>query len=640
MKVSYGWLKEYCGDSIPSVEKLEELLTFHAFEIDGVEVVGSDTVIDVKVLPDRGADALSHRGIAREIAALTGTPLAHDPLGSVPALAPKTDKIQVSIENPEHCRRFTAALVTGVRVGESPEWLVARLKALGQRSINNVVDATNYVMLATGQPLHAYDAQKFASTDGVWHFGVRMAREGEEVVTLSDETKTLSPLVQVITHGASDTPVGIAGIKGGKTAEVDTTTIDILLESANFNPQITRKAAQALKLQTDASKRFENGISPELAAYGLQEVVQLILDIAGGACEGYVDEYPTPRHNSPVAVALPRINAFLGLALTADTVEDIFTRLGFTFERSGEGWSVTAPFERTDILIAEDVIAEVGRVHGYEHIASVVPEHAPLTEYNARQYYSEQIRNLLVREGFSEVITSSFRKKDEITLLNALASDKGALRSTLSANMRETLDKNIGNADLLGLPYIQVFEIGTVFEKTEDEKDVTEHVSLALGVRMKSAYSPKDDARLCDVVTKIEEALGVSLAGALETGVYECNLSTLIAQLPPPRAYAPYIPALEMTYAPYSPYPYITRDIALWVGEGVSAGDVEARIRSEAGSLLVRLSLFDEFTKDGRTSYAFRLIFQSFEKTLTDDEVQPIMARVESDLKAQGFEVR
>lgn len=640
MKVLHDWLKEYCGESIPNTSEIDALLTFHAFEIDGIETVGAHEVIDVKVLPDRGADALSHRGIAREIATLISVPLVKDPLREPTTLTPETNNIKVTIENNENCRRFAGALMTGVTVKESPEWLVSRLEALGQRSINNVVDATNYVMLALGQPLHAYDADTFEKDGEVWHFGVRMAREGEEVTTLTGETYELTPKVQLIVNQTKDTPVGVAGVKGGKSAEITKDTTNILLESANFNPSITRLSAQSLKLQTDASKRFENGVSPELVPYALHDVVALILDIAGGVCEGYVDVYPAPVQNSAVPVTLAHTNALLGLSLTKEEVEDIFARLGFSFEKIGDGWNVTAPFERTDIVIAEDVIAEVGRVYGYEHIASVLPETAPLQEVNARHFYSEKIRDILVQEGFSEVITSSFRKKDTVSLLNALASDKGCLRSALLPNMHEVLDKNIGNADLLGIPYVQTFEIGTVFTKNAEGNDVVEYTSLAFGVRMKSVYTPKDDARLTEVIAKVESELGTSLKGTVTRGVYECNLSNVIATLPAPTAYTPFAGATETTFTPYSPYPYITRDIALWVREGVTADSIQALIKEEGGILLTHVRLFDEFQKEGRTSLAFRLIFQSFEKTLTDEEVQPIMVGIEHRIKKQGCEIR
>lgn len=290
------------------------------------------------------------------------------------------------------------------------------------------------------------------------------------------------------------------------------TTTQIIIESAHFDPQITRKGAQALRLQTDASKRFENNPSPKLVPHALTEVVRLIIEIAGGTCEGYVDVYPTPTHNTCVTVMWIQVQALLGLSLETQTIEAIFNRLGFNYTRIEGGWEVTAPWERSDILIAEDVIAEIGRVFGYEHIVASLPSPVPLTEYNARFFYSEAIRELLVEQGCSEVITSSFRKNDIVALQNALASDKGCLRSTLSASMHEVLDKNIPYVDLLGLRNLVVFEIGTVFEKTASGDDVTEHLALSVGVRTKQqGYTPKDDAMLVQYVEALERMLGTSL---------------------------------------------------------------------------------------------------------------------------------
>jgi len=641
MLVVYDWLKEYVGDAMPPVEKLEELFTFHAFEIDGVANVRGHDVIDVKVLPDRSSDCLSHRGIARELSTLINQPLVKDPLKNVTSLTPLASNVTVTIEHEESCRRFGAALVTGIAITESPQWLKERLQALGQRSINNVVDATNYVMLALGQPLHAYDAEKFPHENGTWQFGVRMAREGEEITTLTNDSYVLTPQVQLIVDASTDAPVGIAGIKGGKFAEVDSSTTAIIIEAANFDSRVTRRATQAIKLQTDASKRFENIISPELIPYALRDVVALVLEIAGGKCDGYVDVYPRMISNKPVTVTLDHIQALLGLTLTASIVESIFSRLGFAYIAEDGGWQVNAPFERTDITIAEDLIAEVGRIYGYEHVQSVVPATVPLSEYNARHYYSEKIRRLLVDVGFSEVITSSFRKKDHIELHNALASDKGCLRSVLSENIREVLDRNMPNVDLLGLTNVQVFEIGTVFNKNPEEKGIIEHVSLALGVRMKQqGYSPKDDERLKEVLTAIEETLGIPCGATIERGILECDMSALITLLPTPTSYEPFLPGSERMFAPYSMYPFISRDIALWVSETVSVEEVSNHIKAIAGKLLTRATLFDEFKKDGRISYAFRLFFQSFERTLTDSEVGNIMENVTKNLISKGYSVR
>lgn len=641
MKVLHEWLKDYVGEKMPATLHIEKLFTFHAFEIDDIESHEHHTVIDVKVLPDRSSDCLCHRGLAHELAALVGSPLANDPLREPAVLEPKTERLSVTIENTDACTRFSGALISGITIKESPVWLKERLQALGQRSINNVVDATNYVMLSLGQPLHAYDADKFPHDASGWHFGVRMAREGEVVTTLSNETFTCTPKVQFITEATKDIPVGIAGVKGGKYAEIDGATQNIIIEAANFDSVITRRSSQSLKLQTDASKRFENNLSPELTAYGLRDCVALILDISGGTCEGYVDEYPHPKANVFVTVMHEHIEALLGVQIPPETVESIFGRLGFTFVREANGWSVTAPFERTDICIAEDVIAEVGRVHGYEHITAVVPPTVPLSERNARHYYGEQIRTILVSAGFSEVITSSFRKKDEIELQNALASDKGCLRSSLRNNIIEVLDRNMPNVDLLGLSNVQVFEIGTVFHKHESGRGIVEHVSLAVGVRHKqTGYSPKDDARLTEVLAKLEAALGTSCGAVVKEGVLECNLTELMSKLPAPTGYEAFTPKPDILFAAYSSYPFVSRDIALWVPEETTKESIEAILREEAGELLTRVTCFDEFHKEGKISYAFRLIFQSFERTMTDDEVGVIMGQITTRFSGVGYTVR
>lgn len=641
MKIVYDWLKEYVGENIPASEKIEELFTFHSFEVEERMTVGEHEVIDVKVLPDRSSDCLSHRGVAHELAALIGKPLAHDPFGEPVLLSPMTEKLSVTIHDENACRRFGVALVSGVKISPSPEWLKARLEALGQRSINNVVDATNYVMLALGQPLHAYDAAKFAQENGRWHFGVRMAVEGETVTTLTGDEYTLTPKVQLIVNEVDGGLAGIAGVKGGKYAEVDAETTTIILEAANFNPSITRLASQSIRLQTDASKRFENNLSPELVPFALRDVTALIADIAGGTCEGFFDVYPTKLTNVSVRVMHQHIESLLGIAIDSVTIEDILTRLSFSISKIDGGWEVVAPFERTDVTIAEDVIAEVGRVYGYAHVQSVVPETVPLAEINARHYYAERIRSLLAAAGFSEVITSSFRAKDKITLANAFASDKGSLRSMLASNMREVLDRNMPFADLVGVQAIKAFEIGTVFYPALEGKGVDEHVALAIGVRTKQqGYSPKDDAALAEIVTMLETTLGEPLHARIENGVLECSLSSLIVRLPKPTQYDTFPGASNITYKPFSTYPFVSRDIALWVSAEVAVSDVETLIRAHAGDLLVRVTLFDTFTKDSRISYAFRLVFQSFDRTLSDVEVGEIMAKITVAMATNGYEVR
>lgn len=644
MKVSYDWLKEYLGETAPAAEKIEELLTFHAFEIEEVEQKGNQTVIDVDILPNRASDCLCHRGIAQEIASITNTPLAKDPLLQKPALE-TTDKIEVSVEDEQTCPRFTASLITGVEIKDSPDWLKERLQAIGQRPINNIVDATNYVMFAIGQPLHAYDADLFPQTDGKWQFGVRFAKAGETVSLIAEGGKDEDRVVelqgteQLIVDQGTNTPIGLAGVKGGRFAGVHEGTKNIIIEAAHFDPVVTRKTARRLGIVIDASKRFENEPSQELPPYAQREIIELIKDIAGGNYEGSIDFYPTPKVNPTVTVNPVHVNALLGLKLTQDEMVKLLKRIGCKVEVSGSEILATGPWERTDLNIEEDFTEEIGRIYGYNHVESVVPETVPLAEVNTRHYYSEKIRSLLIELGFSEVITSSFAKKDKIQLRNALASDKSYVRSSLLKNINEVLDKNTHLTDLLGTTDTRVFEIGTVF--IPDDGTVSEHVSLCLGIRIKqTGYSGKEDTLLQEVITALESGLKTKLSPTIQKGVAELNLTELIETLPVPTTYDIVAESKDIVYKPFSTYPFVTRDIAMWVPKDTEPAEIEKILKDKAGELCVRLTQFDKFTKDGRTSYAFRLVFQSYEKTLTDDEVNEVMGTVYAAVADKSWEVR
>jgi len=646
MKVNYDWIKEYVGSAMPKAAEFDRLLTEYAFEIEEIEQVGGQTVIDVDVLPNRSSDCLCHRGIARELASILAIELEHDPLRNKPVLT-LTDKVAVNIADTKACPRFTASLVTGIEVKQSPEWLKTRLESLGQRSINNIVDATNYVMYAIGQPLHAYDADLFPQVDGKWQFGVRYAIEGETVSLLAEGGAEALRVIEcrgdelLIVDESSNTPIGLAGVKGGKYAGVHAETKNIIIEAAHFHPTITRKTARRLGIVIDASKRFENEPAQELPPYGQFEIIALIKDIAGGKYEGTLDVYTELKKNPTVTVRQDKVNALLGLELTTTEVKDILIRTGTIVTDGSEDGVLTCvgPWERTDLLLEADFIEEVGRLYGLSNIISVVPEPSQTSTVNVRQYYTEQMRQTLLKLGFSEVITSSFQKKDKIQLQNALASDKSYLRSSLVKNLTKALDENYSRTDVLGIRAVMIFEIGTVFDKTET--GVSEHISLALGVRQKgNGYTPKDDAPLQAAVTALEEKVGVDLGFVLEKGVAEADLSAVIEHLPVPNQYESFVPKEAATFARVSPYPATARDIALWVNEGAAADVVMKALQESAGELCTRVDLFDEFIKDGRTSFAFRLVFQSFTHTLTDSEIDTVMEVVYATVADHGWEVR
>mgnify|MGYP000946931572 FL=1 len=390
----------------------------------------------------------------------------------------------------------------------------------------------------------------------------------------------------------------------------------------------------------DASKRFENECSRELPPYAQQEVVALIAEIAGGTYEGTVDAYFEKKESPEVVVRPEKVNALLGLSLSVVEMESLLKRTGTVVRKDGAVLLCTGPWERTDLNIEEDFTEEIGRVYGLDKVESVVPDTVSLAELNARHYYSEQVREVLIAHGFSEVITSSFRKKDTIKLQNALASDKGCLRSSLIKNITEALDKNVAFVDLLGATDTRIFEIGTVFHKKE-AGGVDEHVSLAFGVRTKQGgYNPKDDKVIDEVISVLKEKLGSELTITTDKAVAEINFTEVFQALAEPVTYEPVAVAQEIAYKPFSPFQHMTRDIAFWVSEGTHVAQAQAVLSEAAGALCVRTTHVDEFTKDGQTSLAFRLVFQADDRTLTDDEVNTEMDRVYKAAEKQGWKTR
>ncbi|MCB9819034.1 phenylalanine--tRNA ligase subunit beta [Candidatus Nomurabacteria bacterium] len=629
MLVSYNWLNKYFDNTLPEPEKVGEALTFYAWEIDGIEKVDDDTVFDVKVLPDKAMWGLSHRGIAKDLSVILKMPLKSDPLKTEPELLPASDLVKIKVES-KSCRRFAGALVKDVKVGPSPKWLKDALEALGQRSINNIVDASNYVMFDIGQPSHTFDASVVG--EGVL---VRQAEKGEVLKALDETEYAFTEEDTVIATLSDKRALSIAGIKGGMESGISEATTDIFVETANWDPITTRKTASRLKLRSDASARYENGIVPEMVPYGLKAVVDLILEIAGGELVGYSEVGNISSKQASVTVSLEKINNVLGLSLIESDVTSVMDRFGWEYKVNGEEFVITSPFERTDLNIAEDVIEEIGRIYGYEHVTAIIPEPIAQTEINQRFYYSEVIRDVLIKKGFSEIFTSSFRSEDKVKLANAFASDKGYLRGDLKTNIKEALTKNAPYTDLLGMRQVRIFEIGTVFTETGEE------LLLALGVQSPSGYKAKsDDLIVTDAIKGLSDALGVELTASATEAVVEIKLGELLTKLPEVQSYKKLEPEPVFTYKPFSSYPAITRDIAMWVDESVSVNEIEELLNEKAGPLRVRTTLFDEFKKDDKVSYAFRLVFQSSEKTLTDDEINVVMEVVYDAIKERGFEVR
>jgi phenylalanyl-tRNA synthetase beta chain len=527
--------------------------------------------------------------------------------------------------------------IDNVTVGASPLWLRERLAAIGQRSINNIVDITNYVQFSLNKPMHAYDARTIAGT-----LRARYAKEGETLMTLDDKSLTLDGKTLVI---ADDEKVlGLAGIKGGKWSGIQNDTTSVILESANFKPTLIRKTAQKYDIRTDASKRFENGIANSLVEEGLYMTANLIKELCVDAKAGEVtDVYPHQDTDTALSITLSDINAILGSDYSSVQVEDTFKKLMFPCITDGDIYTVTVPAERLDIRIKEDLAEEVGRIIGYDTLVPTLPKLARTGLLHKRAYYENTIRDILIARGFSEVMTYTFGDEGEVELVKGLADDKEKLRSSLGKGVLQALLRNLHNAPLLGQKSIKIFELGNIFSQDSESR----HLALAIddGAK-KSSFSEEVDM----ILSEIKRTLGISsleyTTVSAKPYVIEIDFDTLIASLPEPSTYeTPSFATLPLvTYTPVSPYPFIARDIAMWVPGDVTWETINSIVAQVGNPLVVRTYLFDTFSKEiegaQKTSYAFRLIFQSFEKTLTDDEVNEMMNPYYETLKAKGYEIR
>lgn len=657
MRISYQWLEDHFDTPLPPPKEVAELLIFHAFEVESLEEHAGDTILDIKVLPDRAHDCLSHRGIARELARILGTNIS-DKRSAAPQ-GVGAGNLSVLIQDSELCRRYVGAVVEGVKVGPSPAWLRERLEAVGQRSINNVVDATNFLMLDIGQPLHAFDADKLAKDGGQIEIAVRQAQEGEQITTLDKREVKLDTGTLVIADSSG--PLAIAGIKGGTKAEVDAHTMNLVLESANFNPTMVRKASGRLGIRTDSSKRFENELTPELAGEAMDRLAALIVEVAGGSVVARVDEYPKPVAPYMLTFATDDINRVLGTAFTDKDIEGYLRRAGLPHKQEADKFVLTIPSERLDLRIPEDIAEEIGRLYGYENIpakALVLAEFKPRP--NKGYYYANKIRNVLTSLGFSEVQTYTFYDEGPVALANPLASDKSHLRESLSRGLMDALVLNVRNAPLLGLEEVKIFEIGSVFPSIEGE-----HMALGIAIDIPAGGKKKEDMvreRFMEVKVTLEKELGIRFEDipvkeksrelmTQTTSVLHINLSYFVVAAPEPAGYGDVLvpPKTEMRYKSFSPYPFMVRDVAVFVPPLMTEDAVKKIITDAAGELVVHgPDRFDRFEKKNKetgeiekVSYAFRTVFQSPERTLTDEDANAAMVRVTKALNAQeGFEVR
>ncbi|MFA6585786.1 MAG: phenylalanine--tRNA ligase subunit beta [Candidatus Paceibacterota bacterium] len=618
MKVSYNWLQNYFKEKLPEPEKLSEGIIFHSFEVEEIVKIGDDVIFDIKILPDRAHDCLSHFGIAKEISAIFNLKIS-SPNGFFQVLgSPVQDSLKeqaqpdrskshfgpdlkIEIQS-DKCLRYMGRIVRNIKISKSPDWLREKLEAIGQKSINNIVDAANFVMFDLGQPIHCFDLDKLESAKII----VRNGKVGEKLTTLDKKEIILDESILVIAD--EKTPLAIAGIKGGIKAEVDDKTKNLVIEVANFDKTSTRKTSKKINILTDAVKRYENEITPELCTMAMNAITDLVFELAGGEAESIIDIYPKKVEQKKVFVSVNYINKHLGSDFSQKEIEDVWKKLNFKYLKKGDEFEIEVPFFRIDITGPHDLTEEVIRILGYDKLKEKMPEIKTKTKMN--EIFSEIIftRSKLLNSGYSEVMTYSFKDKGEVEVL-ASASDKKFLRTNLTDGLKESLKLNQINLPLLEMKEIKIFEIGTVFKKSGEEMHV--------------AYGDKKEIK--------------------EMTLNEFCKDSLLEEYPLGGGGKYIHPGAGVTpqegnkFLPWSIYPFISRDIAVWMPEGGNVKELKKILIENGTELLIKEPyLFDSFTKDSKTSYAFRLVFQSYERTLTDDEINEIMTKITNKIKEKN----
>jgi len=481
MKISLNWLKEYVAIN-ESPQELCALLSNIGFGIEGVEQAGDDTVIDIEITSNRG-DCLCHIGIAREIAAAMGREVVLPKVKYEPVKKDIAGMVSVEILEPKLCGRYTARIIEGVKVGPAPAWMAKRLEAVGLRSVNNVVDATNYAMMETGQPPHAFDYSKIKDGKII----VRLAKKSEKLVSIDGTECKLEPDMLVITDPSG--PVAIGGVMGGITTEVSGSTTSILLEDAAFDPVSIRKTSRNLNLPSEAAYRFGRGVDIEQIDWASQRTAQLIAQAAGGKIiEGVVDAYPGKvPNNRMVTMRFSRVKKVLGIDVPQQTIFEILRGLSFSPQKNETDKILcTIPTWRPDITREIDLIEEVARIYGFDKIGISQKISIEVVPVDKRQKTVEAVSGFLNSCGFYETITPGFCEDNIAKLITGSTSQShlvvqdessrtaNLLRSSLIGSLLEVLGRNYNS----GSKNIKIYEIANVFKKLQGGSH-TEHCSLA-----------------------------------------------------------------------------------------------------------------------------------------------------------------
>jgi phenylalanyl-tRNA synthetase beta chain len=675
------------GDSHAGIMVLDEnaVIGAPASEYFGIE---TDTLLEVAITPNR-ADATSHIGVARDlVAAINNREKQYEKvILSLPSVDQfKVDNnslpITVRIENPEACPRYTAITISNLHVKESPAWLQDRLKSIGLRPINNIVDITNYVLMETGQPLHAFDAAYVTGNQVI----VKKMPAGTKFVTLDDLERSLSDDDLMICNVAE--PMCIAGVFGGAKSGVSESTTSVFLESAYFDGTHVRKTSKLHGLKTDASFRFERGADPNITVYALKRAAMLMKELAGGTISSeIVDVYPVPVENCKVEVSYKRINTLIGQHIETETVKNILTSLDIEIlSESEEGLQLSVPPFKVDVTREADVVEEILRIYGYNNIELSDSLHSSLS-YSRKpdpELLQQKLADYLSNNGFNEILTNSltssayyeksevFNYNECVKILNPLSNELGVMRQTLLFSGLESISYNLNRR----MPDLKFYEFGNVYNyipaqaaSNDVTRKYTERKKLSIYVtgskQGESWYmaSGKTDYHFLKslvfatlrktgiIVSKMVtssidnhvfaegEAFTINNKSFLSIGRLNTNIlkqfdikqevfyaeldwSTLLREVKPD----------SVRFSEISRYPEVRRDLALVLDKSVKFSDIEALANRNGRGILRAVNLFDvyegEKIETGKKSYAVSFTMQDDQKTLTDNDIEKLMKRL------------
>jgi phenylalanyl-tRNA synthetase beta chain len=673
MKVLFSWLKEFV-DVRGTADDVAAHLSVRGFAVEGIEGTGNDAVIDFEVTANR-PDCLSVLGLAREVATAYTLPLREpaEDVDLASLISAERADVSVHLDDPDLGPRYAGA-VADVTVGASPEWLQARLRSAGVRPISNVVDITNYVLLELGQPMHAFDLTKVGGAQ----IRVRRARQGERVTTLDGQNRPLTPEMLVIADASA--PIAIAGVMGGADSEVGAGTRAIVFESASFNANSVRRTSKALGLKTEASTRFERGVDPNLPLIAMRRACALLAATGAGRARGQVvDAYPAPASPQQLALRRSKLSGLLGVTVPDADVTGILTALGFGLAPAADGWTVTVPTRRVDVLREVDLIEEVARHYGFDRIPPTFPtlRTAP-PAMDPRISRGRHLRTILTGAGFSEVVTFGFvgdaaaapfaAAGDVASIANPLSETFAVLRPSALPGLLDAVAHNRRREQR----DVRLFEIGNVFSQRCGERrslamawtgasdvphwsgpvaDVTffdlkgavERVCRALRVEATTATHVEPWLVAGQTAALLSGDRRIGVLGRLASGVAERHGlpgddAVFVADIDLDAADAA-AETRDVRVVPLPRFPSVTRDIALLVSDTLPAADLRATIRRAAPPTLADVREFDRYqgkgVPEGSVSLALRLTFRAADRTLTDGEIQTAMDTIVRALSAE-----